>query len=129
MKFKLLIILILCTFTLVGDENKLYINQDYKEETTEDSIYIASYYHDMYNGRIGANGKRFYQDSLTCAHRTLPFGTMVEVINVNNNKSVILEVTDRGPFIKGREIDLSKRAAKELDFIKKGLEEVIIRIL
>lgn len=130
MKFKLLTILILCTFALISDakEDKLYTNQENIEEV-KDSVYIASYYHDRYNGRIGANGKVFYQDSLTCAHRTLPFGTMVEVTNINNNKSIILEVTDRGPFIESREIDLSKRAAKELDFIKKGLEEVTIRIL
>lgn len=108
-----------------ANEDKLYVNQENVEET----VYVASYYHDKYNGRLGANGKIFYQDSLTCAHRTLPFGTMVEVTNVNNNKSIILEVTDRGPFIEGREIDLSKRAAKELDFIRKGLEEVTIRIL
>lgn len=117
MKFKFIIISILCSLSLFSQEIK------------QDSVYIASFYHDKYHGRLAANGKIFSQDSLTCAHRTLPFGTIVEVTNTTNNKSIILEVTDRGPFIKGREIDLSRRAAEELNFIDKGLEKVTIKIL
>jgi len=80
----------------------------------------ASYYHDMFNGRKTASGKRFDNKKLTAAHRKLPFGTIVRVTNEANGKFVIVEITDRGPFARGREIDLSKRAFMEITSNKKG---------
>lgn len=71
---------------------------------------IASYYHDKFNGRSTANGEKFNNNKLTAAHKTLAFGTRVKVTNVVNNKSVVVVINDRGPFTKGREIDLSKKA-------------------
>jgi len=71
---------------------------------------IASYYHDKFNGRSTANGEKFNNNKLTAAHKTLAFGTVVKVTNTANNKSVIVVINDRGPFTKGREIDLSKKA-------------------
>jgi rare lipoprotein A len=70
----------------------------------------ASYYANKFNGRKTASGRIFHNDKLTAAHKKLPFGTKVRVTNERNGKSVIVEITDRGPFIKGREIDLSRRA-------------------
>lgn len=70
----------------------------------------ASYYADKFNGLRTASGKKFDNNKLTAAHKKLPFGTMVRVTNEKNGKSVVVEVTDRGPFVKGREIDLSKKA-------------------
>lgn len=70
----------------------------------------ASYYADRFQGRRTASGKRFDMNKMTAAHKKLPFGTIVRVTNETNGKSVIVEITDRGPFIKGREIDLSKKA-------------------
>lgn len=70
----------------------------------------ASYYGDRFNGRRTASGKVFNMNKLTAAHKKLPFGTMVKVTNEKNGKSVLVEITDRGPFVKGREIDLSKKA-------------------
>ena len=70
----------------------------------------ASYYGDRFNGRRTASGKIFNMNKLTAAHKKLPFGTIVKVTNQKNGKSVIVEITDRGPFVKGREIDLSKKA-------------------
>lgn len=70
----------------------------------------ASYYADKFTGRKTASGKRFDNNKFTAAHRKLPFGTKVKVTNLANNKWVIVEITDRGPFTKGRDIDLSKRA-------------------
>lgn len=74
----------------------------------------ASYYHDKFNGKKTASGEKFSNSKLTAAHRTLPFGTNVKVTNLANDKSVIVEVNDRGPFKKSREIDLSKSAFMEI---------------
>ena len=70
----------------------------------------ASYYGDRFNGRRTASGIVFNMNKLTAAHKKLPFGTIVRVTNEKNGKSVIVQITDRGPFVKGREIDLSKKA-------------------
>lgn len=74
----------------------------------------ASYYHDRFNGRKTANGSRFNNNKYTAAHKKLPFGTKVKVTNEANGKFVIVEITDRGPFVKTREIDLSKRAFMDI---------------
>ena len=68
-------------------------------------------------------------NKLTCAHKTLPFGTTVKVTNTKNNKSVLLTVTDRGPFVKGRIVDVSLKAAKELDFVQSGVANVILEVI
>ena len=73
-----------------------------------------------------ANGERLHHDSLTCAHKTYPFGTLLKVTNPENGLHVIVRVTDRGPYVKGRIIDLSVRAAKELGIIAQGIAPVIV---
>ncbi len=84
----------------------------------------ASYYADKFEGRKTASGEIYKQSKLTAAHRSLPFGTRLKVTNIKNGKSVIVRVNDRGPFVKGRIIDLSKRAASEINLIKMGVAEV-----
>jgi rare lipoprotein A len=74
----------------------------------------ASYYHDKFNGRKTASGEKFDNNLYTAAHKTLKFGTKIKVTNTFNNESVIVTVNDRGPFVKGREIDLSKKAFMEI---------------
>lgn len=74
----------------------------------------ASYYHNKFNGKRTASGKRFDNNKYTAAHKKLPFGTLVKVTNEANGKSVVVEINDRGPFSKVREIDLSRRAFMEL---------------
>lgn len=74
----------------------------------------ASYYADRFNGKKTANGSRFNNNSYTAAHKKLPFGTRVKVTNEANGKFVIVKITDRGPFVKTREIDLSKRAFMDI---------------
>ena len=74
----------------------------------------ASYYHDKFNGRKTASGIPFDNNLYTAAHKTLKFGTKVRVTNTVNNSSVIVTINDRGPFVKGREIDLSKKAFMEI---------------
>ena len=66
---------------------------------------------------------------MTAAHRTLPFDTQIKVTNLNNKRTVIVTVNDRGPFVEGRIIDLSKAAAKELDFMDQGITKVMLEVL
>jgi len=90
---------------------------------------VASYYHDSLHGNKTASGKVYNKNKLSAAHKTLPLGTRVRVTEPKSGRSVVLEVNDRGPFIKGRIIDLSRRAATELGMIKKGLAKVKVEIL
>ena len=86
----------------------------------------ASFYAKKLTGRQTASGERLHHDSLTCAHRTYPFGTLLRVTNPANGKEVIVRVTDRGPYVKGRIIDLSVRAARELGIIAQGIAPVTV---
>jgi rare lipoprotein A len=91
---------------------------------------VASYYHDKFNGRSTANGEKFNNNKLTAAHKTLAFGTQVKVTNITNNQYVIVTINDRGPFTKGREIDLTKKAFFEIsDSSTHGTLNVDIEIL
>lgn len=84
----------------------------------------ASYYGNKFHGRRTSDGSRYHRDSLTCAHRTLPFGTLLKVRNVQNGREVVVKVTDRGPFGRGRIVDLSLAAARELDMLSAGVVRV-----
>jgi rare lipoprotein A len=90
---------------------------------------IASWYGAPYDGRRSANGEVFDMEKLTAAHRTFPFDTWVEVTNLENKKSVEVRITDRGPFIKGRIIDLSLAAAREIDMVQEGIVRVRIKVI
>ena len=87
----------------------------------------ASFYARKFHGRKTASGERLHMDSLTCAHRTYPFGTKLKVYNPANGRSVVVKVTDRGPFVRGRIIDLSWRAAKELGIVSQGVATVFVQ--
>jgi rare lipoprotein A len=89
----------------------------------------ASFYANKFHGRATASGEIFDQNKLTAAHRTLPFGTMVKVINLTNGRSVVVKINDRGPFVRGRIIDLSRAAAEAIDLIDMGVCEVEVIIL
>lgn len=84
----------------------------------------ATYYGNRWHGRRTSSGEKYHKDSLTCAHRTLPFGTILRVRNPKNNKEVVVRVTDRGPFRKGAIIDLSMAAAKQIDIIRDGIARI-----
>jgi rare lipoprotein A len=85
---------------------------------------IASYYGKGFHGRKTANGERFNMKAMTAAHRTLPLGTIVRVENLENHHFAVLKVNDRGPFIKGRILDVSQGAAKVLGFARQGVTQV-----
>lgn len=105
----------------------LLLSETFFGQITE--IGKASFYADKFDGRVTASGEIFDQNELTAAHRTLPFGAKVKVTNLDNQKSVIVKINDRGPFVNDRVIDLSKSAARQLDFIKKGVAKVKVEVL
>ncbi len=90
---------------------------------------MASWYGDKFHGRKTASGERYNMHAMTAAHRSLPFGTKVRVINLDNNHRVIVTINDRGPFVKGRIIDVSKRAADQLGMRRTGVARVRIEVL
>lgn len=99
------------------------------DKSTLQTTGLASYYADKFVGRMTANGEIYSHDLLTAAHRTLPFGTYVKVTNIKDNSEVIVRINDRGPFVDGRIIDLSKEAARKLNILSRGVVEVIIEIV
>ncbi len=99
------------------------IDEDYEESG------VASWYGPGFHKKLTANGDKFDQHALTAAHRTLPMPSMVRVTNEENGRSLVVMVNDRGPFSKGRIIDLSERAADILDFKKKGIANVKVKFL
>lgn len=90
---------------------------------------LASWYGARFQGRRTANGERFDKEALTAAHRTLPFGTVVRVLDPDSRKSVVVRVNDRGPFTQDRVIDLSEAAAQDLDMIEAGVIPVELEVL
>ncbi|MFD1008756.1 MULTISPECIES: septal ring lytic transglycosylase RlpA family protein [Oceanisphaera] len=89
----------------------------------------ASYYGARHHGRKTASGEPFNKNALTAAHRTLPFGTRVRVTNLNNQQSIVVRINDRGPYAKGRIIDLSEQAAREINMIRAGVAKVKVERL
>lgn len=90
---------------------------------------LASWYGKPFHGRTTASGERYDMHALTAAHRTLAFGTRVRVVNLKNGKSVVVRINDRGPFVKGRIVDVSRRAADQLAFRQDGVTKVRVEVL
>ncbi len=90
---------------------------------------MASWYGAPYNNRRGSNGKIYNMHAMTAAHRTLPLGSIVRVTNVKTGHSAIVRITDRGPFVEGRIVDLSLAAAKAVDVYRAGVAEVRLEVL
>jgi rare lipoprotein A len=90
---------------------------------------VASYYAEGLDGRPTASGERYDSRALTAAHRTLPFGSRVRVTNLDNGRSVVVRINDRGPRIEKRVIDLSYAAARELQFLDRGTARVTLEVL
>jgi len=100
-----------------------------EETILESTVGIASYYGDEFAGKLTANGEIFNPEGKTCAHRTYPFGTKIKVVNLKNGLSTIVRVNDRGPFVSGRTIDLSRAAAAEIGMLGEGTARVRLEIL
>ena len=89
----------------------------------------ATYYADRFHGRPTSNGEKYDKDAYTCAHRKLPFGTLVKVTNPKNGKSTVVRVNDRGPYGKRAKIDLSKAAAKDIGLLPIGILKVELEVI
>ncbi|MEJ2616001.1 MAG: septal ring lytic transglycosylase RlpA family protein [Ignavibacteriaceae bacterium] len=111
----------------MNKEKTVTVNE--KENTINNSIvnYIdkgvmtASWYGPRFNGKLTANGEIFNQSAFTSAHKKLKFGTLLKLTNLRNNKSIIVRINDRGPYVRGRQLDLSKAAANSLGMIERGV--------
>ncbi len=90
---------------------------------------LASFYNDKFEGRLTSSGAVYRKNKMTAAHRTLSFNTRIRVTNLANGRSVIVTVNDRGPYVKGRIVDLSKSAAVKLDFIDQGITKVKLEVV
>jgi rare lipoprotein A len=99
-----------------------------KHEKGKDQVGTASYLGKKFDHRPTASGELYDPERLTAAHRTLPFGTRVRVTNLENGRSVVVRINDRGPFNKSRVIDLSLKAAKRLDFVEQGVTRVRLEV-
>lgn len=106
-------------------------NQTYETKVKPGNVVymVCSFYGEKFQGKPTANGEIFDMEKLTCAHKKLPFGTRLKVTNEDNNKSVIVRVNDRGPFVKGRDLDLSKAAARKIGLIPYGVKKLKVEFL
>jgi rare lipoprotein A len=100
-----------------------------REDPDYQEVGMASWYGDRFHGRPTATGETFDMNALTAAHKTLPLPGLVEVTNLETGRTVILRVNDRGPFVDGRIIDLSRGAARELGLLERGVGRVRVRYL
>jgi len=129
--FGLFLVILLC----IPSKANLKNQPDYDYIRKVDPIYFyqvegrASWYGKRFQGRRTANGENYDRNSFTAAHRTLPYGSLLKVTNLSNQKSVIVRINDRGPVDPTRSLDLSEMAAKELDIIKDGLGQVKIEFV
>jgi len=98
-------------------------------EAVEASSGVVSWYGGKFHGRKTASGERYDKNELTAAHKTLPFGTKVKVTNIRNGKSVVVEINDRGPFVKSRVLDLSQAAFSEIGHTNTGVMHVEYEVL
>lgn len=99
------------------------------EKRSHPAVGLASYYGHKFHGRPTASGERYNMRAMTAAHPRLPFGTQVRVTNLQNGRTVTVRINDRGPFIKGRIIDLSYAAARQIDMLSQGVVKVSVEIL
>jgi|APTNR8051073442_1049403.scaffolds.fasta_scaffold01018_9 peptidoglycan lytic transglycosylase len=134
MKRILLIIIATILFTSCSSAVKFTSGSSSKYEDNNSEVVTvmygkASYYGSEFDGRSTANGETFSNKEYTAAHKSLPFGSLVKVTNLANNKTVIVRINDRGPYVAGRVIDLSRKAAEELDMIRAGVIDVKIELL
>lgn len=132
---QILLLSLLCGFILINTSCSSRKVSTYREPSRPQysgKLYqtgVASWYGPKFNGRKTANGEIYNMNILTAAHKQLPFNTLVEVKNTRNGRRVMVRINDRGPFVKNRIIDLSKKAASRIDMLSTGTAPVEIRIL
>ena len=126
-RFKFYNVALLMVFAVAFSCGTANVSAGKKKGYTEEGM--ASWYGKKFHGKKTASGEKFNMHKLTAAHKKLPFGTVVEVTNLKNGKKVKVRINDRGPFVKGRIIDLSYAAAKKIGIIEAGVARVRIKIV
>jgi rare lipoprotein A len=135
-------LLVLCMLSLVGftfvtsdiskasepmnKEEKVPVNEEENNIKSivnyiDKGVMTASWYGPRFNGKLTANGEIFDQQAFTAAHKKLKFGTLLKLTNLRNNKSIVVRINDRGPYVRGRQLDLSKAAALSLGMVERGV--------
>lgn len=134
-KYSLILMMAVCAImatacTKPGGHSSLQLKDASSKKDPPDTVIFgrASWYGVPFHGRTTANGERYNMYALTAAHKSLPFGSTLRVINLTNNRIVTVRVNDRGPYIPGRVLDLSYAAATELDMIHEGVGKVKIEV-
>ena len=136
--FILLFFIFSCTASPRYNSGNVKKNTNFKVKKNKQSSYnkykkiykgVSSWYGPNFHGKLTANGEVYDQYGITAAHKELPLNTIVRVTNLDNNKSIILRINDRGPYAKNRVLDCSYGAAKKLDFLNKGTASVKIEII
>lgn len=122
------------TSALENDADKITISKDAEPNFSQINFVdlgtmTASWYGSKFHGKTTANGETYNQSALTAAHKTLAFGTLLKITNLKNGKSTIVRINDRGPYIGGRDIDLSKGTAIALGMVKRGVQKVKVEEL
>lgn len=117
------LVLLFSLLSAVSFQNQSFAFENYS------NVGLASWYGIEFQGKETASGKPFDMDELTAAHKFLPFGTLVKVVNLRNGKEVTVEIIDRGPFSRKRIIDLSHAAAKSIGLVRRGIAKVEIKVL
>lgn len=126
-KFAIIIGLTTLSMMLLSNPSRAYHSSQDTSSVFQSGV--ASFYANKFNGRLTANGEIFSNSKMTAAHKTLKFGTVVRVTNRRNGRKVKVRINDRGPWVKGRIIDLSRVAAREIGMINSGTARVDIEIL
>ena len=124
---RVLLTIAIAMFAASCGQKKVKITKPAKIGSTESGI--ASWYGHPYHGRRAANGEVYDMEKMTAAHRTYPFETWIRVTNLSNDRTVDVRIQDRGPFIRGRIIDLSKAAAREIDLLGPGITKVKLTVI
>lgn len=114
---------------LILNAKQTHYQPAHAAKTDKKMIGLASFYGAKFNGRRTANGEKFNNSRLTAAHKTLPFGSKVQVTNMRNGRSVVVRINDRGPYVRGRIIDLSRAAAKQIGLGSSGTARVKLELL
>lgn len=126
----ILLLLIIISFSTVTEAKHKIKPVKHNKKAKTEYVSYATWYGAKYHLKKTSSGEIFHKDSLTAAHRTLKYNTLVEVTNPETNESVIVRINDRGPFGNAKyDIDLSEEAARKLSFVKKGVQKVVIKIL
>ena len=118
-----LLILLLAIMVVCACHHKTLPTKSIKTNIVTETGFV-SYYTIKFDGKPTTSGEIYFSEKFTTAHRTIAFGTLVTVTNISNGKSVTLKINDRGPFVNGRIIDLSKAAAKQIDMFQAGIVKV-----